>query len=162
MIQELRALPTGTYLRALGYATIAALAIGIPTDLIDTRFFGRPIEATAIDYIILIITSALMGLVFAIRMPPEAEAVTAGDMDRSENRSYWGAAVSFFAVGCPVCNQFVVGLVGTSGALSWWAPVQPFVGALAVALIIWALRMRLRTYQLAACPLPAAKVASNA
>ena len=46
----------------------------------------------------------------------------------------------------------VVGLVGTSGALSWWAPVQPIVGVAAVALLLWTLRYRLQTSQLEACP----------
>ena len=53
-----------------------------------------------------------------------------------------------------MCNQAVVALVGVSGALSWWAPVQPFVGLLAVALLLYTLRKRLNTYRLAACPVP--------
>ena len=47
-----------------------------------------------------------------------------------------------------------VALVGVSGALSWWAPVQPFVGLLAVALLVYTLRKRFNTYRLAACPVP--------
>ena len=61
--------------------------------------------------------------------------------------------MSFLAVGCPVCNQAVVALVGTSGALSWWAPVQPFVGLVAIGLLLWTLRQRLATYELVACPI---------
>ena len=63
--------------------------------------------------------------------------------------------MSFLAVGCPVCNQAVVALVGASEPLSWWAPVQPFVGLLAVGLLLYAGRQRLNTYKLAACPVPA-------
>ncbi len=66
----------------------------------------------------------------------------------------FGGLISFLAVGCPVCNQLVVALVGTSGALSWWAPVQPVVGVLAVAMLVYTLRMRLATYRLTACPVP--------
>lgn len=47
-------------------------------------------------------------------------------------------------------------LVGTSGALSWWAPIQPVIGLAAVALLLLALRKRLETYTLDACPLPGA------
>ena len=54
-----------------------------------------------------------------------------------------------------MCNQAVVALVGISGALSWWAPVQPIVGLVAVALLVWTLRKRLRTYRAVACPIPA-------
>ena len=99
------------------------------------------------------ITSALIGLIFAIRLPPsQFEA-----QDRNEVRTIWGGFASFLAVGCPVCNQLVVLLIGSGGALSWWAPVQPLVGVAAIGLVLWALRTRLNTYELAACPLPSAK-----
>jgi len=154
MIDDLRALPPTTWLRAIPFAALAALLIGIPSDLIENPIFGRPVETRPIDYVILTITSALIGLVFAIRMPADASEDVVDASERNETRTMWGGWFSFMAVGCPVCNQAVVALLGTSGALSWWAPVQPFVGALAIGLVLWALRTRLQTYQLAACPVP--------
>ena len=154
MISSLRALPSSTYLRAIPYAVFAAVAIGIPSDLIDNPIFGRPVPIRQIDYVIWVITAALIGLIFAIRLPRSM----AEEQDRNEVRTIWGGFASFLAVGCPVCNQLVVLLLGSGGALSWWAPAQPFVGALAVGLVLWALRTRLATYELAACPLPAAKL----
>ncbi|MDH3680936.1 MAG: hypothetical protein OEV40_13415 [Acidimicrobiia bacterium] len=150
MVGALRSLPAATWPRAVLYAAGAAVLIGVPSDLIDTPIFGRPVETRPIDYVILAITSALIGLVFAIRVP----ANPALDDDV---RPIWGGFVSFLAVGCPVCNQVVVGLIGTSGALSWWAPVQPVVGLLAIGLVVVALKRRLATYQLDACPLPGAE-----
>ena len=145
MVESLRRLPAETWRRALPLATLAALVIAVPADLIDTPLFGRPIEPRAIDYLILTITAGLIGLILAIRAPGEAG-------ESQERRTLWGGAVSFLAVGCPVCNQAVVALVGTSGALSWWAPVQPVVGLVAIGLLLWTLRQRLATYQLVACP----------
>jgi len=55
-----------------------------------------------------------------------------------------GGVLSFFAVGCPVCNKLVVLAVGVSGALSYWAPVQPFLAAASVALLGLAAHRRLR------------------
>ncbi len=92
--------------------------------------------------------------IFAIR-PPSAASSTEDAVERQGTTTLWGGLVSFLAVGCPVCNQAVVALVGISGALSWWAPVQPVVGLAAVALLVWTLRKRLRTYRAVACPLPA-------
>lgn len=150
-MSQIRALPAVTFVRAIPIAIVAGLAIGIPSDLIDTRFFGRPVATRPIDYVILAVTVALIGLILAIRpdAPPEVNAA-------QQTRAMWGGFVSFLAVGCPVCNQLVVGLIGVSGALSWWAPVQPIVGLAAVALLVYALRQRLNTYQITSCPVPAA------
>jgi hypothetical protein len=149
VLDQLRGLPRDTYVRAIPIGLVAAVVIAVPADLIDTRFFGRPVPTKPIDYIILTVTAALIGLVLAIR-PDEASARD----DADQTRTVWGGFVSFLAVGCPVCNQAVVALIGTSGALSWWAPVQPVVGLLAIALLVHTLKRRLDTYQLVACPIP--------
>ena len=52
--------------------------------------------------------------------------------------------LSFFAVGCPVCNKLVVLAIGISGALSYWAPVQPFLAAASAAVLGYAVYRRLR------------------
>ncbi len=145
-------MPASTWLRALLYGGVAAVVIAVPSDLIDTPVFGRPVETRWIDYVILVVTAALIGLIFAIRPAMSGSAELARSRDREGTRTIWGCFTSFLAVGCPVCNQAVVALVGTSGALTWWAPVQPVVGLAAVALLLYTLRKRLRTYRLAACP----------
>ena len=154
MVKDLLNLPRATWPRAVLFGAIAAVLIAVPSDLIDTPIFGRPVEVRWIDYVILAVTSALIGLIFAIR-PPAASSELAEATERQGTRTIWGGFVSFLAVGCPVCNQAVVALVGVGGALSWWAPVQPFVGLLAVALLLYTLRKRLNTYKLTACPVPA-------
>ena len=157
MVTALRSLPPRTWLRAVPYAVVAAVFIGVPSDIIDTPIFGRPVELRTIDYVIWLISSVLIGVTFAIRLPnSQREAEEQNDV-----RTAWGGFASFLAVGCPVCNQFVVAAIGTSGALNWWAPVQPIFGALAIGFVLWALRTRLRTYQLATCPTPKRKANSS-
>ena len=158
VVKDLLELPRATWPRAVAFAGIAAVLIAVPSDLIDTPIFGRPVAVRWIDYVILAITSALIGLIFAIRPEPAASSESselATATERQGTRTIWGGFVSFLAVGCPVCNQAVVALVGVSGAMSWWAPVQPIVGLLAVGLLLYTLRKRLNTYRLAACPVPA-------
>ena len=158
MVKDLLELPRATWPRAVLFAGIAAVLIAIPSDLIDTPIFGRPVAVRWIDYVILAVTSTLIGLIFAIRPQPADGAASqelSVTVDRQGTRTIWGGFVSFLAVGCPVCNQAVVALAGVSGALSWWAPVQPIVGLLAVGLLLYTLRKRLNTYKLAACPVPA-------
>jgi hypothetical protein len=145
VLKRLATLGPATWPRALLYALVAGLVIAVPSDLIDTPIFGRPVAVRGIDYVILAITAGLIGLVFAIRSDSGVSA------EADERRTIWGGFVSFLAVGCPVCNQAVVALVGTSGALAWWAPVQPLVGLLAVGLLLYTLRRRLLTYDIEAC-----------
>lgn len=147
VLTQLSNLDSRTWLRALPLSIIAAVAVAIPTDLIDTRLFFRPVLPRPVDYVILAITAVLIGLIFAIKPALTDESV------RQEARTIGGGFVSVLAVGCPVCNHVVVALVGTSGALSWWAPVQPLVGVVAIGLLLYTLRVRLRTYDLAACPI---------
>ena len=58
--------------------------------------------------------------------------------------------LSFLAVDCPVCNKLVVLAIGISGAMSYWAPLQPFLAVASLALLGFAVRRRLR--QLQSCP----------
>lgn len=73
--------------------------------------------------------------------------------DRSATRGgYVGAALTYFAVGCPVCNKLVLLALGTSGAMSWFAPAQPVLQLAAIGLLGWALVRRLDAQE--ACPVP--------
>jgi hypothetical protein len=49
-----------------------------------------------------------------------------------------------------VCKKLVVLAIGISGAMSYWAPVQPFLALASLALLWIAVRRRLRGLQ--SCP----------
>jgi hypothetical protein len=49
-----------------------------------------------------------------------------------------------FAVGCPICNKLVVAVLGAGGALSYFGPAQPVLGAASIVLLGAALALRLR------------------
>ncbi len=151
VISELLSLPGVVWLRAVLYGAIASVLIAVPSDLIDTPIFGRPVETRWIDYLILVVTSALIGLVFAIRPAIPGSAELAQARERDDRRAMWSGFVSFLAVGCPVCNKVVVALLGFSGALAWWAPIQPIVGLVAIGLLLYTLRKSLSTYGSAGC-----------
>ena len=133
-----------------------ALAIGLPTDVIPNPVFGRqgtPVEPWAVP--VLAITAVLSGLLFATYLQT-GDAVEADDiegLDRPGRFGSLGGLLSFFAVGCPICNKVVVIALGTSGALTWFAPVQPYLGVVALGLLAWALRVRFRGE--VACPVTA-------
>ena len=154
--EQLQRWPARRWSAAAIAAAGVALLIGIPTDDIPTPVFGRPVPVTWWSYPTLAVTAVLGGLLAATYVRGSSSpAPPADEIDAPTRNGGIAGLLSFFAVGCPVCNQAVVALVGTSGALSWWAPVQPLVGLAAIALLVHALRRRLDTYRLAACPIPA-------
>src|SRR6266536_665957 len=61
-----------------------------------------------------------------------------------------------FAVGCPICNKIVVGLLGVSGALGVWAPMQPVLAVFSLVALVAAvlLRWRRRSCTPEACDVP--------
>jgi hypothetical protein len=54
-----------------------------------------------------------------------------------------GAFLSFLAVGCPVCNKIALVALGYSGALQYFAPLQPFLAVAGLGLLTYALINRL-------------------
>lgn len=66
-----------------------------------------------------------------------------GAPDRAR-RTVGATVLSAFAVGCPICNKLVVALIGVSGALSYWAPLQPILGLLSIGILTAGLAVRLR------------------
>jgi hypothetical protein len=130
--------PARRWVVALAGAFVTALAIAVPTAMITNPLFGREVPVTPWAWPALLGASVLSGLLLAtyVRQPGV-------DQRLGSRTGAAGAMLTFFAVGCPVCNKLVLVLVGTTGALQWFAPVQPLLALAAVALIAWALHSRL-------------------
>jgi hypothetical protein len=121
-------------------ATAVVLVIAIPTDLIDTPAFGRAIAPTWWAWPSLLVSATLAGLLVAsyVANPTQLE------VERATTRGGWiGTALTYFAVGCPVCNKVVLLALGSSGALTWFQPAQPLLQVAGLVLLAWALRKRL-------------------
>ncbi len=124
------------------------LIVALPTAVIPNPIFGRAIEVTWWSYPVVILTGVLGGLLLAtyIKEPaPYAQDADSGEQaDRPLTLGAVGGLVSFFAVGCPVCNKIVLIALGASGAMTWFAPIQPFLALASVVLMGWALHARLK------------------
>ena len=130
------------WLSAVAVAVAVLLVTGIPTDLIPTSLFKRPIEVTWWDYPIWGITALLAGLLAATYMTRE-NRMSQHATDRPK-LAYAGGVLSFFAVGCPTCNKIAVLALGTAGATSAFAAIQPLLGLAGIALLSVALGVRFR------------------
>ena len=142
----------------LGGVLTAAL-IALATAVIPNPVFGRSIAATWWSYPVVIITGILSGLLIATYVRQDTMAQDQGasegtdaELDRASKLGMVGTLAAFFAVGCPVCNKLVLLALGATGAVTWFAPVQPFIAIGSIVLMAVALRIRLRNE--GSCALP--------
>jgi len=125
---------------AAGIAT--AVIIGLPTVLIPSPLFARMTPVRPLDYVFWVTTAVLAGLLTATYFP-SATGIAITCASKPERLTV-GGLLSTLAVGCPVCNKVAVLLLGTSGAIAYFAPLQPLLGAAGVALLAVTLVARLR------------------
>lgn len=135
----------GWLVGAIGAAATLVL-IGVPTAIIDTPFFIRMIPVRPQDYAIWIATGLLVGLIAGTFAVPSTS--------ENEGKVISGGFLSYLAVGCPICNKLVVLLLGASGALSYFGPLQLYIGVASLLLLTWTLRLRVRSLVGASCPMP--------
>ena len=130
-------------------AAISAFVIGLPTRLFANRWFSRMTPTRTQDYIFLVVSSLLIGATiglvslrrFTSREAP-AKALASGGIG------------TVFAAGCPVCNKLIVAVIGTSGALRYFAPIQPALGVLSIGGLTWALRREYQSLRNPSCAAP--------
>jgi hypothetical protein len=123
-------------------AAATVLAIGVPTVLIPNSWFGREIAPTWWAWPVLLATALLAGLLAATYVAAPAAPAPPGD--QVSRSGAFGGLLSFLAVGCPVCNKLALIALGSSGAMRWFAPTQPFLAIAGIALLAFALGQRLR------------------
>jgi hypothetical protein len=146
------------------------LAFGLVSAIIPNPVFGRSIPPEPFAIVVWLVSAPLAGLLLAsylapfpvtvaaptaLPSPPDGSGLVAAtaaierdDPDRGGSLGAIAGIGAFLAIGCPVCNKVALVLLGASGALSVWAPLQPLVGALSIVLlavaVIWRLRVRRR------------------
>lgn len=145
---------------AVGVALLVAVLIGVVTVLIPNPVFARDIPPVWWNYPVLFVMSVLTGMLAATYVRSgstegDAESGAGEQMKRSERGGRMGAigtVLAWFAVGCPVCNKVALLALGYTGALTYFAPLQPILAVLALALTGYALLWRLQG--MVACPVP--------
>lgn len=115
------------------------LFLGLTTALIPNPVFGRPIDAPVWGFSALVVTSVLAGITLATYIKTPLPA----DQDTGTRQFTLGGILAFFAIGCPTCNKLVLIALGSSGAITWFAPIQPYLAAAGLALLVWVAVKRL-------------------
>ena len=124
-------------------AVVTAVATGVlislPTAIIENPVFGRDVAVTSWSIPVVILTAVISGLIVATYIRNDQSV----EEESSIKIGGAGAFLSFLAVGCPVCNKIALVALGYSGALQYFAPVQPYLALFGVGLLMYALRKRL-------------------
>lgn len=121
-------------------AVLSGVLISLPTAIIENPVFGRDVAVTSWSIPVVILTAIISGLIVATYIRNDQSV----EEERSIKIGGTGAFLSFLAVGCPVCNKIALVALGYSGALQYFAPVQPYLALFGVGLLMYALRQRLK------------------
>lgn len=121
-------------------AVVVALLIGIPTGIIETPWYTRMTPVLWWNYPVWALSSVLSGVLATTYVRDASVPVPATE----GGKTLTGTMLSVFAVGCPICNKLVVLALGVSGALTWFAPIQPLLAVASLGLLAYALRARRR------------------
>lgn len=163
------------WLFAFVFTVLIGFALGVVTVLIPNPYFHRDIPPTPWSYPVWIVTSVLAGMLGATYVAHRSSQATFSSstdsnasstkdpapssvlspQDEDTRSSVWGMIGTFgawFAIGCPVCNKLALLALGYSGAITYFAPLQPWLAAASLILLGAGLVMRLSGE--IACPIP--------
>lgn len=143
----IRAFTPGAWLGAVLAGAAVLLFIGVTTAVVQNELFARMTPVRTQDYVFWLLTAGLAGLI--------AGTFVLSNVEGNAGKAVAGGFFADIAIGCPICNKIVVAVLGTSGALTFFGPLQLLIGAASIGLLALALVFRARSIA-GVCPLPAA------
>jgi hypothetical protein len=155
------------------WSLVTLVGFGLVTAIIPNPVFGRGVPVEPFAVVVWLASAPLIGMVMATYFAavPASVPILLGDAEelstgkpsaRRDGTTVGsiGGFAAFLAIGCPTCNKIALLLLGASGATSVFAPIQPLIGAVSLALLagtlVWRLRLRARG---GACAVPQRGVA---
>jgi hypothetical protein len=129
------------WLASVGASLAALVLLGLMAGIIANPLVVRIVPTRPSDIAIWLASTPLIGVTIAtyVAAPHRADHASDGQL-----RLGLGSLATYFAIACPVCNKIVLLALGTSGALTVFAPIQPLIGLVSVALLAATLVYRLR------------------
>ncbi|MDO5722767.1 MAG: hypothetical protein Q4P06_09565 [Actinomycetaceae bacterium] len=124
-------------LTAVGMTVLTALFLTLPTSILPNPIFAREVPIRWWEYPVVAVTCALTWAWFMVQTPPR--------QPEHHGRLLTALTVTLFAVACPVCNKIVLLTIGAAGALSTWAPLQPYLALATLIALALALGLRIRS-----------------
>lgn len=119
--------------KAIIIGSVAAVAIagvfGIWTVLIPNTFFTRMTPIHWYDYLFLAFTAILGGASIGFWYYGR------GISRRCTAANASGMVGGVFSFGCAICNKLLLVLLGVSGVMTYFMPLQPYLGVVSVGLL---------------------------
>lgn len=129
------------YLGIAGASSIALFFLfGVPTAMIPNPFFIRMTPVSWYDWLVLILTSLLAGTYIGLYYYKKQQQTTKAACTATS-----GTFLGFFSYGCAICNKLLVFLLGFTGVITYFMPVQPYIGVLSIFLLSYGLFSLWRT-----------------
>lgn len=146
----------------LAWSAVALVTFGLVSAIIPNPVFGRQVPPEPFAIWVWLASAPLIGIVGATYSapprhsdPPAPRALVAAAIVRGSAPPLTGrrdgtalgtigSFGAFLAIGCPVCNKIALVLLGASGAMTVYAPIQPIIGAASLVLLIGTIAWRLR------------------
>jgi len=121
---------------------VSLVAFGIPTAIIPNQIYKRMIPATYLDWVFLVIISAMLGTYIGLYFYGKKTKQN----DSKEDAMAGGSAItSFFALSCPVCISFLVAIFGTTALLMYYEPFRPVLGFMTLGVLSTALYLKINS-----------------
>ncbi len=118
----------------ISIATIASVILfflfALLTAMIPNPFFVRMTPPTLYEWIILIITTILVGMYIGLYYYKKEQQNT-----KSACAATSGGFLGFLTFGCAVCNKILVFILGISGVMTYFLPIQPYLGIVSIGLL---------------------------
>ncbi len=122
------------------------IVFGIVTVLIKNRFFIRMTPIHWYDYLFLILTSTLSGAYIGLWYYSKNNKNSNSKCDYVAGS---GAVGGFFSFSCAICNKLLIWLIGLSGVVAYFMPLQPILGVISIAMLSYAVYIQLRNMKMA-------------
>ncbi|MFC3959336.1 hypothetical protein [Halovivax cerinus] len=123
--------------RAIGWGALVAVGVfslfGVVTGLVENPLYVRMVPRTPVDYLLLTVTALLAGVYVAQRLATERTGT--GDATGEDRWAIGGLVGGFLAVGCPICNVFLLALFSSSALMTYFDPLRPVLGLVSVAML---------------------------
>jgi hypothetical protein len=142
LVEQLRGW-TRSQWKVVGWTYLVSLLLmGVVGETLPGASYGRVVPVAWWNWLTLLLSPVLIALI-------AGTFIISGDSKRARRTGKAGtgagAAVGTIAMACPVCNPLAIPLFGTSGLLSFLAPLRGLIAALSIGLLLVTLVIRLRT-----------------